>query len=39
MERYVPGQKIYLEKCNPKEKADVIIVNNNIDFPEFIFTA
>jgi len=28
-ERYIPGQKIYLESENPQEKADIVIDNND----------
>ena len=27
--RYIPGQQLYLEACQPKERADVVIDNNN----------
>lgn len=33
-QKYIPGQKIYLKKCNPKEKADIIVKNNDPEFPE-----
>jgi len=36
-QRYVAGQQIYLQISRPKEKADVIIDNQNLDFPEIIF--
>lgn len=29
LERYIPGQKIYLQKVNPMHKADIVIDNNN----------
>jgi uridine kinase len=32
-ERYIPGQKIYFELENPKEKADIIIDNNDVTKP------
>jgi len=32
-ERYIPGQKIYLETENPQEKADIVIINNNFMSP------
>jgi uridine kinase len=32
-ERYIPGQKIYFELENPKEKADIIIDNNDFTKP------
>ena len=28
-ERYIPGQKLYLEECQPKERAMVVVDNNN----------
>jgi len=31
--RYVLGQKIYLNKCNPKSLASVVINNENYDSP------
>jgi uridine kinase len=35
--RYIPGQKIYFEKCQPQEKADVIIKNDDPSNPTLIF--
>ena len=32
-ERYTPGQRIYLDSCNPAEKADAVFRNDKIDFP------
>lgn len=29
LERYIPGQKIYLERVNPKKKAQLVIDNND----------
>jgi uridine kinase len=34
--RYVPGQQIYLQEVCPKQKADVILENNNLDLPRII---
>lgn len=34
--RYIPGQKIYLSKCRPFEKANAILKNNNVQSPELI---
>ena len=31
--RYVPGQKIYLRQVRPVEKATVILMNNDCEFP------
>ena len=36
LNRYVPGQRIYLELVNPLSKANVIMVNENIDNPKLI---
>lgn len=36
-ERYIPGQKLYLEECNPHSKADLVFKNNDIDRPEIIW--
>ncbi|MEJ2111635.1 MAG: hypothetical protein P8Z37_17345 [Acidobacteriota bacterium] len=35
-ERYIPGQRIYLELCNPAERADVVFQNDEIDSPSLI---
>ena len=35
-ERYIPGQKIYLELENPKAKADIVIDNNDFSNPSII---
>ena len=37
-QRYVPGQKIYLAQAGPKEKADVVIKNNEFENPELIIS-
>ncbi len=34
--RYIPGEKIYLETCKPKEKADIVIDNNDWQNPDLI---
>jgi uridine kinase len=31
--RYIPGEKIYLDTCKPKEKADIVIDNNDWQNP------
>jgi len=31
--RYMPGQKLYFKDANPKEKADIVIDNNNFENP------
>jgi uridine kinase len=33
-ERYIPGQKLYLEQCRPKERATVVVDNNDPDNPQ-----
>ena len=35
-QRYVPGQKIYLSQCNPKQAADVILDNNDVAHPSIL---
>jgi uridine kinase len=36
--RYVPGQQIYLRQVKPKEKASVVLDNNDWDHPNLILT-
>ncbi|MBN1218840.1 MAG: uridine kinase [Anaerolineae bacterium] len=36
-QRYVPGQHLYLQSCRPKERADVVVDNNNFLNPTLIF--
>ena len=36
-QRYVPGQKLYLTKCNPKQAADAIVDNNDVAHPSIYF--
>jgi uridine kinase len=36
--RYIPGQKIYLEQCDPQSHADVIVKNNDPLRPELRFS-
>lgn len=38
-QRYVPGQKIYLEEASPLDKADILIDNNNLDDPEWMIVS
>lgn len=33
--RYVPGQRIYLERCRPKQQADIVVNNTDFSRPEF----
>jgi len=35
--RYVPGQVMYLNQCRPKEVADVIVNNTDLENPELQF--
>jgi len=28
-ERYIPGQRLYLEECRPRSRADVVVDNND----------
>ena len=35
-ERYFPGQRIYIEECDPRQSADVIFKNEPIDQPTLI---
>lgn len=32
--RYIPGQRLYKTEINPRAKADIVVNNNNPDFPE-----
>ena len=36
-QRYIPGQKLYLAKSRPKERAKVVIDNNNPQNPEVLY--
>ncbi|MDQ3327773.1 MAG: uridine kinase, partial [Chloroflexota bacterium] len=33
MRRYVPGQRIYLERCRPKQRADAVVANVDASAP------
>jgi uridine kinase len=35
--RYIPGQRLYLEQEHPREAADVVVINDNIDAPQLEF--
>jgi len=37
--RYVPGQVMYLTRCRPKEAADVIVHNADVDNPHLEFSS
>jgi hypothetical protein len=32
-QRYIPGQRLYLEMCQPMEQAHLVIDNNNVKEP------
>ena len=34
--RYVPGQRLYRQKANPLDKADILIDNNNLEDPHVL---
>ena len=34
--RYIPGQKLYLQEANPKDKADIVIDNSEFEKPKII---
>jgi uridine kinase len=36
LERYVPGQQLYLQQVRPLDKADILINNNDIESPEIL---
>lgn len=36
LKRYIPGEKLYIKKCNPIERADIVIDNNNYLNPKLI---
>jgi uridine kinase len=38
-QRYVPGQQIYIQNCRPRERADVVIENNDPVNPTMYFQA
>ena len=35
--RYVPGQVLYLTRCRPRESADVVVNNADLESPELLF--
>ena len=35
--RYVPGQRIYLQRCQPKQRADVVLNNDDLSSPQLEF--
>lgn len=35
-QRYIPGQKLYFKEAKPKERADIVINNNNFEKPRLI---
>jgi uridine kinase len=36
MQRYLPGQQLYFDQCNPKGNADIVIDNQDVDNPEIV---
>jgi len=36
LKKYIPGEKLYLEKCNPINRADIVIDNNDFMNPKLI---
>lgn len=36
LNRYIPGQKLYQALCNPKERADIVIDNNDYENPVLV---
>ena len=38
-QRYIPGQKMYFMECQPKERASVIIDNNDPNNPVIVSTS
>ena len=36
-QRYIPGQRLYLRSARPRERADVIVDNNDPTRPRLIF--
>ena len=34
--RYVEGQKLYLQQCDPKRKATIVIDNANLMSPDIL---
>jgi uridine kinase len=35
-DRYVPGQRLYLEQCRPRERADIVVDNSIFDRPQVV---
>jgi hypothetical protein len=38
-QRYIPGQRIYLESVHPRERADAIVDNADLASPALTFIA
>lgn len=36
VERYIPGQRLYLETVRPRDRADVVVDNNDVTSPSLI---
>ncbi|MGY0215761.1 hypothetical protein ACWJJH_00080 [Endozoicomonadaceae bacterium StTr2] len=37
LQRYIPGQQLYFEQCDPRERADIVINNNDLTCPTLEF--
>jgi uridine kinase len=37
--RYVPAQRLYLEQCRPRERADIVVDNTHFDHPQIMVGA
>ena len=37
--RYVPGQRLYLAQCRPRERADIVVDNSDLDRPRIMVGA
>jgi uridine kinase len=34
--RYVPGQQLYLAQCRPRERADIVVDNSDLEHPKVV---
>ncbi len=37
LQRYIPGQRLYIQTVHPQERADVIVENNDLAHPRLVF--
>jgi uridine kinase len=37
LQRYIPGQRLYLQAVHPQERADVVLENNDLMYPRLVF--